>query len=161
MEKIEHKVTLTKFKSITELNKPDQDLVNLAIEATQNAYAVYSGFHVGAALLLSNNQIIAVCYYKDGSSKRYQINAEFSNRRMVIADFNKFSAVLAELLKKFPRHFLWMSAIAATDVTQKLIDGLTDIEIKVIREAIWVSARQAKRSVVSTTVGYQGQVVSQ
>ncbi|MGO3008027.1 hypothetical protein [Psychrobacter celer] len=109
---------------------------------------------------LSNNQIIAVCYYKDGSSKRYQINAEFSNRRMVIADFNKFSAVLAELLKKFPRHFLWMSAIAATDVTQKLTDGLTDIEIKVIREAIWVSARQAKRSVVSTTVGYQGQVVS-
>ena len=58
MEKTEHKVTLTKFNSIAELNQTDQNLVNLAIEATKNAYAVYSGFHVGAALLLSNNQII-------------------------------------------------------------------------------------------------------
>ena len=58
MEKTEHYVTLTKFNSIAEVNQTDQNLVNLAIEATKNAYAVYSGFHVGAALLLSNNQII-------------------------------------------------------------------------------------------------------
>ena len=46
---------------------------------------------------LSNNQLIGVCYYKDGSSKRHQVNADFSNRRMVIADFNKFSKALADL----------------------------------------------------------------
>ena len=39
---------------------------------------------------LSNNQVSSVCYYKDGSSKRHQINADFSNRRMVIADLVVF-----------------------------------------------------------------------
>ena len=110
---------------------------------------------------LSNNQLIGVCYYKDGSSKRHQVNADFSNRRMVIADFNKFSEALADLFIKFPRHFLWMSAMASTNVTEELIDGLTSIEVKVIREAVWVASRQAKRRIISITVSYQGQVVSQ
>ena len=110
---------------------------------------------------LSNNQLIAVCYYKDDSSKRHEINADFSNRRMVIADFNKFSKALADLFIKFPRHFLWMSAMASTNVTEELIDGLTSIEVKVIREAVWVASRQAKRRIISIAVSYQGQVVSQ
>ena len=110
---------------------------------------------------LSNNQLIAVCYYKDGSSKRHQVNADFSNRRMVIADFNKFSKALADLFIKFPRHFLWMSAMASTNVTEMLADGLTTIEIKAIREAVWAASGQAKRRIISTAVSYQGQVVSQ
>ena len=108
---------------------------------------------------LSNNQLIAVCYYKDGSSKRYQINADFSNRRMVIADFNKFTKALAELLKKFPRHFLWVSALASINVTETLADGLTNIEVKVITEAFFVGAVQAKRRISHSTVSYQGQIV--
>ena len=109
---------------------------------------------------LSNNQVIAVCYYKDGSSKRYQVNADFSNRRMVIADFNKFSKALADLLIKFPRHFLWMSAIASVNVTEVLADGLTNIEIKVVKEAFFVGSTQAKRKIVHTAVSYQGQPVA-
>ena len=32
----------------------DRELINLAIEASENAYAPYSRFHVGAAVLLEN-----------------------------------------------------------------------------------------------------------
>ena len=109
---------------------------------------------------LSNNQLIGVCYYKDGSSKRHQVNADFSNRRMVIADFNKFSKALADLLINLPRHFLWMSAIASVNVTEVLADGLTNIEIKVVKEAFFVGSTQAKRKIVHTTVSYQGQPVN-
>ena len=109
---------------------------------------------------LSNNQVSAVCYYKDGSSKRHQVNAAFSNRRMVIADFNKFSKALADLLIKFPRHFLWMSAIASVNVTEVLADGLTNIEIKVVKEAFFVGSTHAKRKIVHTAVSYQGQPVA-
>lgn len=109
---------------------------------------------------LSNNQLIGVCYYKDGSSKRHQVKADFSNRRMVIADFNKFSKALADLLIKFPRHFLWMSVMASTNVTETLVDGLTSIEVKVITEAFFVASAQAKRRVLHTTVSYQGKIVS-
>ena len=108
---------------------------------------------------LSNNQVSAVCYYKDGSSKRHQINADFSNRRMVIADFNKFSKALADLLIKFPRHFLWMSAMASTNVTEMLVDGLTSIEVKVITEDFFVGSAKAKRKTVHTAVSYQGKIV--
>ena len=108
---------------------------------------------------LSNNQLIGVCYYKDGSSKRHQVNADFSNRRMVIADFNKFSKALADLFIKFPRHFLWMSAMASTNVTEELIDGLTSIEVKVITEAFFVGSAKAKRKTVHTAVSYQGKIV--
>ena len=56
---------------------------------------------------LSNNQLISVCYYKDGSSKRHQVNADFSNRRMVIADFFKALQAITDLLLKFPKHHKW------------------------------------------------------
>jgi cytidine deaminase len=42
-----------------ELNK-DEQLLNLkAKEASKKAYAPYSNFHVGAAILLSNNEIVS------------------------------------------------------------------------------------------------------
>ncbi|MGM8872396.1 hypothetical protein ACS8E3_12000 [Psychrobacter sp. 2Y5] len=110
---------------------------------------------------LSNNQLIGVCYYKDGSSKRYQVNANFSNRRMVIADFLLAVEAMAALLLKFPKHPFGTNAFAVANVTQELADGLTAIEVKAIREAIWAASRQAKRIVISTAVAYQGQPVSQ
>jgi len=110
---------------------------------------------------LSNNQLIAVCYYKDGSSKRYQVNATFSNRRMVIADFLSAVEAMAALLLKFPKHPFGTNAFAVANVTQELADGLTAIEVKAITEAIWAASRQAKRTVISTEVSYQGQVISQ
>jgi len=110
---------------------------------------------------LSNNQLIAVCYYKDGSSKRYEVHADFSNRRMVIADFFKALQALTDLLLKFPKHPFGINGFAVVNVTEELADGLTSIEIKAAREAIWAASRQAKRSIISTAVSYQGQVVSQ
>jgi len=46
------------FENIDELNQQDQQLLIEARRATQNAYAPYSNFHVGAAAKLSNGQII-------------------------------------------------------------------------------------------------------
>ena len=109
---------------------------------------------------LSNNQVSAVCYYKDGSSKRHQVNAAFSNRRMVIADFLSAVQAITDLLLKFSRHPFGISSFAVVNVTEELIDGLTMIEIKAIREAVWAASGQAKRRIVSSTVNYQGQVVS-
>lgn len=109
---------------------------------------------------LSNNQVSAVCYYKDGSSKRHQINADFSNRRMVTADFLQAVQAMTDLLLKFSRHPFGISSFAVVNVTEELIDGLTMIEIKAIREAVWAASGQAKRRIVSSMVSYQGQVVS-
>lgn len=46
------------YQSIDELRAADQKLVKSAIDATRNSYSPYSGFQVGAALLLENGQII-------------------------------------------------------------------------------------------------------
>ena len=41
-----------------ELSLPDRELIKNAIKATDNAYAKYSRFYVGAALRLANQQIV-------------------------------------------------------------------------------------------------------
>lgn len=41
-----------------ELSQQDRRLVDMAKAATQTSYAVYSRFHVGAALLLENGEIV-------------------------------------------------------------------------------------------------------
>lgn len=46
------------FDSIQDLPKADQNLINKAIEVRKNAYAPYSKFKVGAAILLDNGEII-------------------------------------------------------------------------------------------------------
>src|SRR5215471_12706357 len=46
------------YDSIDELNPDDQSLLNEARRVTENAYAPYSNFHVGAAAKLSNGKII-------------------------------------------------------------------------------------------------------
>ncbi|MFZ2285265.1 MAG: cytidine deaminase [Lutibacter sp.] len=58
MKKIELKTQITIFDSIDELNATVKGLMNKAIEAKQNAYAPYSKFKVGAALLLDDGTII-------------------------------------------------------------------------------------------------------
>lgn len=44
--------------SINDLNEVDRKLIENACKATYHSYAPYSNFHVGAAILLSNNEII-------------------------------------------------------------------------------------------------------
>jgi len=46
------------YDSIDELNPDDQQLLIEARNVTDNAYAPYSNFHVGAAAKLSNNKIV-------------------------------------------------------------------------------------------------------
>jgi cytidine deaminase len=58
MRKIEIATSVTIYKDIFELSSGDAMLMKKAIEARQTAYAPYSKFHVGAALLLENGEII-------------------------------------------------------------------------------------------------------
>ncbi|MGY0426549.1 MAG: cytidine deaminase [Polaribacter sp.] len=58
MKKIEISTSATIFNDILELSSEDKMLMNKAIEARANAYAPYSKFNVGAALLLENDVIV-------------------------------------------------------------------------------------------------------
>jgi len=58
MKEIKITASATLYKNITELSGEDTLLMQKAIEARHNAYAPYSKFNVGAALLLENNQIV-------------------------------------------------------------------------------------------------------
>ena len=46
------------FSGINDLSEEIQSLMNLAIETRKNAYAPYSRFRVGAAILLNNGKIV-------------------------------------------------------------------------------------------------------
>ena len=46
-------------------------------------------------------------YYKDGSSKRHQVNANFSNRRMVVADFLLAVQAITDLLLNVSQASVW------------------------------------------------------
>jgi len=58
MKKITFTAEAREYKSAEELDKSLLKLVNAAREATQKAYAPYSNFMVGAAVLLSNGKMI-------------------------------------------------------------------------------------------------------
>jgi len=58
MKKVEIKTAITVFESFNELLKEDKSLMNDAIKAKKSAYAPYSKFNVGAALLLDDGTII-------------------------------------------------------------------------------------------------------
>jgi cytidine deaminase len=54
----ELRILVYEYETIQELPGNDQELVLAAREAAGNAYAPYSKFHVGAAVLLENGKII-------------------------------------------------------------------------------------------------------
>ncbi|MDR3351315.1 MAG: cytidine deaminase [Prevotellaceae bacterium] len=56
IKKIE--ITVYEAADIRELSREDAALLAKAAEATGNAYAPYSQFHVGAAVLLENGEVI-------------------------------------------------------------------------------------------------------
>jgi len=51
-------VSYQEFSSINEMSLDDRELAQEAIQAMNNAYAPYSHFHVGAAVRMSNSQIV-------------------------------------------------------------------------------------------------------
>ncbi|MCG8581543.1 MAG: cytidine deaminase [Bacteroidales bacterium] len=58
MKQINLTTSIEIFDSKEELNKEEQELIKLAKEACSKAYAPYSEFNVGAAVLLENGKII-------------------------------------------------------------------------------------------------------
>jgi cytidine deaminase len=51
-------ISYTEYDTNEELSEIDAALVDKAREAAKNAWAPYSGFHVGAAVLLDNGKIV-------------------------------------------------------------------------------------------------------
>jgi len=58
MKQIKITSSATVYSNLGELSTEDQMLMNKAVEARGNAYAPYSKFYVGAALLLDNGEIV-------------------------------------------------------------------------------------------------------
>ena len=58
MKKIEISASATLYNDVSELSSEDKMLMDKAVEARKKAYAPYSKFNVGAALLLENNEIV-------------------------------------------------------------------------------------------------------
>ena len=58
MKKTELTAVVTEYDSLDELEKEDRELIEKAYEASKYAYAPYSEFFVGAALLLENGKIV-------------------------------------------------------------------------------------------------------
>ena len=58
MKTTEIKIIVREFENIAELPTEDQRLLLEARAITKKAYAPYSGFHVGAAILLDNGQVV-------------------------------------------------------------------------------------------------------
>ncbi|MEN2399630.1 cytidine deaminase [Flavobacterium sp. MC2016-06] len=58
MKEISVTSSFTAYDSLEELSKEIQDLMNQAVEIRKKAYAPYSQFRVGAALLLDNGKIV-------------------------------------------------------------------------------------------------------
>jgi cytidine deaminase len=58
MKEVKIVTTYTEYNSEQELSQEDQTLVLRSKESVKDAYAPYSKFHVGAAVLLENGQII-------------------------------------------------------------------------------------------------------
>ena len=58
MKKKDISISVKVYDNREEMSSGMQELVNKAIEAGKNAYAPYSGFKVGAAVLLANGEII-------------------------------------------------------------------------------------------------------
>jgi cytidine deaminase len=58
MRKITLENSAILYNDISELEEVDQKLIEKAIEAKKNAYAPYSNFKVGAAILLENSTVV-------------------------------------------------------------------------------------------------------
>jgi len=58
MKGIEVKSLFSEYDNIEELPESDRLLINRAKESVKNAYAPYSHFYVGAAVLLENGEIV-------------------------------------------------------------------------------------------------------
>lgn len=102
----ELKIRVHEYDVVVELPEADQELLLAAREAAKKAYAPYSNFKVGAALLLANGEIVT------GSN---QENADFTD------------GLCAERVAMFYANSNYPDvAVKALAVTAKNINGLID-----------------------------------
>jgi len=92
MKEIKIQSTIYVFDTLEELPKDIVLLMNKAIEAREKAYAPYSNFNVGAALLLDNNEIITGSNQENASypsglcaerTAIYYANSQYPNNKIV------------------------------------------------------------------------------
>ena len=57
----EIKIAFEEYDSLDQLNAQDLKLAQAALEAQKNAYAPYSNFHVGAAVMFEDGEIVKGC----------------------------------------------------------------------------------------------------
>lgn len=104
MYKKVYQIFADEYDNLAELPEADQKLVICARESSENAYAPYSRFSVGAAVLLANGEIIK------GNN---QENADFTD------------GLCAERVALFYAHATFPNvAVEAMAVTAKNSDGL-------------------------------------
>lgn len=104
MQKRVIQIVASEYEKLSDLPKDDQNLILSARKSSENAYAPYSNFFVGAAVLLANGEII------NGNN---QENADFTD------------GLCAERLALFYAHSRYPGvAVTALAVTAKNANGL-------------------------------------
>lgn len=104
MHKRVYQIFADEYEKLTDLPEADQMLIKIARESSENAYAPYSNFSVGAAVLLKNGEIIK------GNN---QENADFTD------------GLCAERVALFFAHATYPNvAVEALAVTAKNSSGL-------------------------------------
>jgi cytidine deaminase len=99
-----YQIFADEYENLAELNADDQKLILTARESSANAYAPYSKFRVGAAVLLANGEVIK------GNN---QENADFTD------------GLCAERVALFYAHAVYPNvAVVALAVTAKNQNGL-------------------------------------
>jgi len=92
MKKVEIKLDVYEYESSAELPADEQNLIELAKKAVETAYAPYSKFNVGTAVLLDNGEIVIgtnqenAAYPSGLCSERVAIfyaNSKFPNNAVV------------------------------------------------------------------------------
>ncbi|WP_353778950.1 cytidine deaminase [Winogradskyella sp. 3972H.M.0a.05] len=92
MKKITVESTLEVYDSLNELPSDVQELMQKAVEARDTAYAPYSNFTVGAALLLDNGEIVSGSNQENASypsglcaerTAIYYAGARFPNEKII------------------------------------------------------------------------------
>ena len=79
MRKKEHLSIFYEFSSLSELSYSDRELIEKAEATASNAYAPYSGFKVGSAVLMENGQ-----YFEGNNQENFSFPAGMCAERVAL-----------------------------------------------------------------------------